>query len=401
MPFPNLMAASSSTGDSTLLLFALVLLLSVLVSQFANRSVLSTAVVFLVAGFICGPGVTGALRLSPDQPIVSGFIELALFSVLYTDGMRVGIRDLTSAWKLPGRALLFGLPLTLVAVGVVAKFLLGLSWTEAAVIGAVLSPTDPVFAAAIVGREEVPYRLRHLLNVESGLNDGLALPLVLIALGIAGKAELELATMLTELGVGVAIGVVVPWIAIRLESTRVFASSEPYRPLLGFAIGLTVLALTRMFHANEFLAAFAAGMTIATKDEKLRERFHELGELLAELFKLAALLIFGALIDPSYFGEIGLTGWTFVFLTLVLARPLAMLVSFAGTDLTKREWVAAAWFGPKGFASVFFAFLVLQHHLDHGVWIFHLLAVTVGTSIIAHSSTDVIVARWFDEEEAQ
>ena len=382
-----------------LLLFAIVLLMAVLVSQFANRSVLSTAVVFLIAGFICGPGVTDVLHLKPGQPIVSGFIELALFSVLYTDGMRVGIRDLTSAWRLPGRALLFGLPLTLVIVGVMARFLLGLSWTEAAVVGAVLSPTDPVFAAAIVGREEVPYRLRHLLNVESGLNDGLALPLVLIALGIAGEAALEPATMLTELAAGVAIGVAVPWIAIRLESTRVFASSEPYRPLLGFAIGLAVLALTRMFHANEFLAAFAAGMTIATKDERLRDRFHELGELLAELFKLAALLIFGALIDPSYFGELGVGGWTFILLTLLLARPLAMLVSFVGADLSRREWVAAAWFGPKGFASVFFAFLVLQHHLDRGAWVFHVLAMTVGVSILAHSSTDVIVARWFEKQE--
>ncbi|MCB1131476.1 MAG: cation:proton antiporter [Verrucomicrobiae bacterium] len=373
--------------------------MAVLVSQFANRSVLSTAVVFLIAGFICGPGVTDVLHLKPGQPIVSGFIELALFSVLYTDGMRVGIRDLTSAWRLPGRALLFGLPLTLVIVGVMARFLLGLSWTEAAVVGAVLSPTDPVFAAAIVGREEVPYRLRHLLNVESGLNDGLALPLVLIALGIAGEAALEPATMLTELAAGVAIGVAVPWIAIRLESTRVFASSEPYRPLLGFAIGLAVLALTRMFHANEFLAAFAAGMTIATKDERLRDRFHELGELLAELFKLAALLIFGALIDPSYFGELGVGGWTFILLTLLLARPLAMLVSFVGADLSRREWVAAAWFGPKGFASVFFAFLVLQHHLDRGAWVFHVLAMTVGVSILAHSSTDVIVARWFEKQE--
>ena len=105
--------------------------------------------------------------------------ELALFSVLYTDGMRAPVRDLVSAWRLPGRALLLGLPLTLLGTALLARYVVGLSWAESILIGAALSPTDPVFAAAIVGREGIPSRLRFLLNVESGLNDGLALAIAL------------------------------------------------------------------------------------------------------------------------------------------------------------------------------------------------------------------------------
>lgn len=90
--------------------------------------------------------------------------ELALFSVLFTDGMRIGVRQLAGAWRLPGRALLYGMPLTLIGTVLIAKCLTHFSWLEALLVGAVLAPTDPVFAAALVGREEVPRRLRHLLN---------------------------------------------------------------------------------------------------------------------------------------------------------------------------------------------------------------------------------------------
>lgn len=100
--------------------------------------------------------------------------------------MRVGFKDLRSAWRLPGRALLFGLPLTLALTAVFAHYIVGLPWLESLLLGAILAPTDPVFAAAIVGREEVPGRLRHLLNVESGVNDGLALPFVLVLLALTG-----------------------------------------------------------------------------------------------------------------------------------------------------------------------------------------------------------------------
>jgi sodium/hydrogen antiporter len=154
-----------------LLAYSAILLLAVLVSALAHRTVLSTAVLFLVAGFVLGDGVTGVVSLQPQDEIVAMLAELALFAVLFTDGMRVGWQDLISAWRLPGRALGWGLPLTLLVTALLAHFVAGLDWPEALLIGAVLAPTDPVFAAALVGNKMVPQRLRHLLNVESGIND--------------------------------------------------------------------------------------------------------------------------------------------------------------------------------------------------------------------------------------
>ena len=381
-----------------LLAFAAVLLLAVLVSSLARRTILSTAVLFLVAGFTLGPGGFGVVDVGADSPIVATLAELALFAVLFTDGMRVGWADLRSAWHLPGRALGWGLPLTLAVTAILAHYVAGLDWPEALLVGAVLAPTDPVFAAALVGNDKVPARLRHLLNVESGVNDGLALPFVVVLLAVAaGSEDLHLGELGLELAIGLAIGVAVPLGAILLERTRLFAASTLYEPLNAVAIGLLVLAVAKATHGNLFLAAFAAGITVATFGPRQRETFEQFGELVAELLKLAALLVFGALISLEFLGEISWTGWVFAVLALVVARPLALLVSFLGSKLSLREQVAAMWFGPKGFASVVYGLLVLESGIPAADQVFHLVALTIVLSILAHSSTDVLVARAFDE----
>jgi NhaP-type Na+/H+ or K+/H+ antiporter len=382
-----------------LLAFAAVLLLAVLLSSLAHRTILSTAALFLVAGFILGDGVTNVVSLTPDDPVVGTLAELALFAVLFSDGMRVGWGDLRGAWRLPGRALGWGMPLTLVVTALLARYVVGLDWPEALLIGALLAPTDPVFAAALVGNDRVPPRLRHLLNVESGVNDGLALPFVVLFLAIAaGSDDLHLGELGLELLVGIAIGIAVPWAAILLERSRFFAASTRYEPLNAIAIGLLVLALGKATHGNLFLAAFAAGITVATFGERQRESFERFGELIAEIFKLAALLVFGALITPRFLGEIDWRGWVFAVLALVAARPLAIWVAFLRSGLSGREQLAMMWFGPKGFASVVYALLVLESGISAADQIFHLAAVTIVISILAHSSTDIVVARWFDDE---
>jgi NhaP-type Na+/H+ or K+/H+ antiporter len=381
-----------------LLVFAGVLLLAVLVSALANRTVLSTAVLFLVAGFLVGDGMLGLVHVTPESPVVASLAELALFAVLFTDGMRLGWTDLRSAWRLPGRALGWGLPLTLLLTALFARYVAGLDWPQALLIGAVLAPTDPVFAAALVGNNKVPARLRHLLNVESGVNDGLALPFVVVLLAVAaGSDDLHLPALTLELVAGIAIGIVIPWLAIRLERTRWFAVSEQYLPLNAVAIGLLVLALGKATHANLFLAAFAAGITVATVGRQQREAFEHFGELVAEIFKLAALLVFGALLSPAFFADIAWTGWAFALLAIFAARPIALWLSFLGSGLGAREQFAAMWFGPKGFASVVYGLLVLSAAIPAGDTVFELVALTIVVSIVLHSSTDVIIARTFDE----
>lgn len=377
--------------------YALLLLVAVFASRLAHRSILSTAVLFLVGGFLAGDGVAGLITVDPGGPVVRTFSLLALFSVLFTDGMRIGARELRMAWRLPGRALVFGMPLTLVLTAVLAHFLAGIGWLEAFLVGAALSPTDPVFAAAIVGREEIPGRLRRLLNVESGLNDGLALPVVILLLKVIGQQHTDGWLLVAEVLGGIAIGVVVPAAVAGLSHRRSLVPTEKYQPLTAFAVGLLVLSSTVLLGANEFLAAFAAGVTLATVGEDIAEAFERFGDLVTELLKLAALFIFGALISPELLGSIPIGGAFLALGAIVLARPVAIAVSLAGSDLSRKERAAAAWFGPKGFASVVYGLLIAEAGFAGSLLLFHLVALVVVVSIIAHSSTDVVIARWFRE----
>ncbi|HEX7448489.1 MAG TPA: cation:proton antiporter [Pirellulales bacterium] len=378
-----------------LIVFACLLLLAVLLSALAERSVLSAAVLFLLGGVLSGKDLLGFIRLHPDEPAVSLLAELALVSVLFTEGLHVRAGDLLRAWRLPGRALLFGMPLTLLGIALLARWLLGMEWPTALLIAAVLSPTDPVFAAAIMGRQEIPFGVRHLLNIESGINDGLALPAVMLLLDWTSHVDTSAATMAAKLLGGIAIGAGIAGAAALLERSRLFAAAGLHRPLFSFAVGLLVLALNWITGANAYLGAFTAGMTLGNLHPQISHDFDDLGGQVAELLKLAAILAFGALLSPRMLAETPPAGYLFVLLVLVLVRPVALGLALAGSGLDWRERLVAAWFGPKGFASVVYGILVLKSSVPDAQYAFDLIALTIAGSMIAHSSTDVLVARWF------
>ncbi|WP_188197793.1 cation:proton antiporter [Nonomuraea sp. SYSU D8015] len=380
------------------LCFAAILFIAVLISGLARRTVLSTAGLFLGAGFLLGGGALSLIQLSGDHEFVRIVAELALFSVLFTDGMHAGFADLRQAWRLPGRALILGMPLTFAVVALLARYVAGLDWPHSLLIGAVLAPTDPVFAAALIGRPEVPQRVRHLLNVESGLNDGLALPVVIILIGLAGHRDAHPLTLLAEVGLGIAVGFAVALAAVLLTRLSGFEATAKYEPFSAFAVALLVLTICAATHANMFLGAFTAGVTIATFGPELKESFQHLGEEITELLKLLAVFVFAALLSLETLAAPGWQGWVFAILVLVLARPMALLVALTHSPLTLGERLAVAWFGPKGFASVVYAIIVLGSGVPLAHQVFALSALAVALSILAHSSTDVLVARRFQQQ---
>lgn len=374
------------------LAFGVVLLVSVSLSGVAARTVLSTALLFLVAGAVIGQGGLGLVVINPGDPIVVFLADLALFTVLFTDGQRASLPALRAGWRESGRALGLGMPLTMVGIAVPAHYLVGLDWPTALLLGAILSPTDPVFASAIVGRHDVPLRLRRLLNVESGLNDGLALPFVLIFLATAAHQDSHIGTVAVELVAGLALGVAVPAVVVLAWRLRILTAEPRLQALGPLAIAVMLYAACHLTHANPYLAAFAAGSTLATLDRLAAEHFEPFGDLLSESTKFAALLVFGALITPSRLSHLTVGGWALAVLAILLVRPAAMLVSLAGTQLSRRERLTAAWFGPKGFASVVYGLLALQSGIPASEVVFDLVAVTIALSIVLHSSTDVPVA---------
>ncbi|WP_327370554.1 cation:proton antiporter [Streptomyces sp. NBC_01217] len=383
--------------------FGVALLVAVLLSGLAARTVLSTSLLFLVGGALVSDGFLGLIHITPDSDIVAVTADLALFTVLFTDGMHVSFPKLRANWKNPARALGLGMPLAFVGMALVTHYVVGLDWTTSFLVGAVLAPTDPVFASAIVGRKEVPAKLRQLLNVESGINDGLALPIVLVLIAaagpMAGHAEASLGKIALELGLGLALGIILPLLVISLVRFRLLGAEPKLQPLLPLAIGITVYGLCHLTHANPYLAAFSAGAVLAASSPEARTAFEPLGEALAELAKFAALLVFGALLTPQLFGDLSYGGYVAVVLAIVLIRPVSLLISLIGTRFDRRERLVAAWFGPKGFASVVYGLLVLQSGIPQGQEAYTLIAVCIAASIIAHSSTDVPIARLFNVED--
>ncbi|CAM5264987.1 cation:proton antiporter [Streptomyces narbonensis] len=383
--------------------FGAALLVAVLLSGLAARTVLSTSLLFLLGGALVSDGFLGLIHISPQSEIVSVTADLALFAVLFTDGMHVSFAKLRANWRNPARALGLGMPLACVGMALITHYLVGLDWTTSFLVGAVLAPTDPVFASAIVGRKEVPSRLRELLNVESGINDGLALPVVLILIAAAGPtaagAEASYGNIALELGLGLAFGALLPLLVTGLVRFRLLGAEPKLQPLLPLATGIILYAACHLTHANPYLAAFSAGAVLTAVSPESHKAFEPLGESLAELAKFAALLVFGALLTPQLFGDLSLGGYVAVVLAIVLIRPASLLLSLWGTRIDRREKLVAAWFGPKGFASVVYGLLVLQAGIPQGQEAYTLIAVCIAFSIVAHSSTDVPIARLFHVDD--
>ncbi|MFI6010087.1 cation:proton antiporter [Streptomyces sp. NPDC051243] len=379
--------------------FGVALLIAVLLSGLAARTVLSTSLLFLVGGALVSDGFLGLIHITPDSEIVAVTADLALFAVLFTDGQHVAFAKLRANWRNPARALGLGMPLAFVFMALITHYLVGLDWTTSFLVGAVLAPTDPVFASAIVGRKEVPAKLRELLNVESGINDGLALPVVLLLIAAAGPTAAGHEASIGRIALGLAFGVLLPLFVNGLVRFRLLGAEPKLQPLLPLATGIILYGLCHLTHANPYLAAFSAGAVLAAVSPEAKQAFEPLGEALAELAKFAALLVFGALLTPRLFADLPWQGYVAVVLAIVLIRPASLLISMTGTRFERREKLTAAWFGPKGFASVVYGLLVLQSGIPQAEQAYTLIAVCIAFSIMAHSSTDVPIARMFDVED--
>ncbi len=383
--------------------FGVSLLVAVLVSGLAARTVLSTSLLFLVAGALVGNGFLGLVPLTPDSPLVATAADVALFTVLFTDGTKLRLTTGAGSWRHPTLALGVGMPASFGLVTVLSHYVVGLDWLAAMLVGAVLAPTDPVFASAIVGRRDIPGRLRRLLSVEAGLNDGLALPAVLLLLaaggaGLGGKPT-SVPTVLLELAGGLALGIVAPLVIVGLLKVPWLGAEPSLQPLGPLALAVTLYATSNLLHVNAYLAAFLGGAVLAWVNPSAQEAFDELGEQLSELAKFAALLVFGALLTPALFTDVPPTGYLVAVAVLLLVRPISLGLSLSGSTVDRRELFAAAWFGPKGFASVVYGLIVLHSGIDQAEQVYQLVAITIALSIVAHSSTDVPVARLFRVED--
>ena len=402
-----LVIATSRHFEVAVLVLGLLMVAGALRSGYPRAALVPAPALFVAAGFALGPGATGVVHFEPRSGFVAELAIVALIVILFRDGLEVEGEMLQAHWHLPLRKLVLAMPLTAGVVALAARVLVGLSWTEACLLGALLSPTDPVLSSSVVTNPRVPRLIRHSLNLESGLNDGLALPAVLAlaaALQIGGGHFVWWRFVLEDVSIGFAAGLFVGLVAARLMPPgRGLAAEVPGHQKSLYALGsafaaygLAVLAP----HGNGLIAVFVAAITLGIRRPDLRAHFARQAIDIVELVKLGVFAVFGSLLTLHGLFQDGVAAVAIVAITLLVARPVGVFSALAGsqTDLATRGFMA--WFGPKGVATMTFSLLVLSEGIRAGSRIFNIAALTVVCSVILHGLTDGPGAEWIAARHA-
>jgi sodium/hydrogen antiporter len=292
------------------------------------------------------------------------------------------------------------MPLTAAIVAVTAHQVASLSWTAAFLLGAILSPTDPILTGSVVTNPRVPRLIRHSLNLESGLNDGLALPAVLaLTAALSGPSHFVWWRFALEnIGLGLVWGFVVGWIASRVMPTdrHLKAGIPPYQRSL-YALGVGFLTYATILvppHGNGLIAVYVAAITLGIRRPDIGTYFQRQSADIVELVKIGVFVVFGSL---ATFDTLFSGGWgaiAIVAVTFLVARPVAVFVALVRTQTDFATRAFMAWFGPKGVATIAFALLVLAAEVRDAARIYHYAALAVFCSIIAHGLTDTAGADW-------
>ena len=387
--------------EEALTVLGLLLIGGALLSGLARRSFLSLTALFVLAGFALGEGGLEVLDFDPRSGFVTGLAVVALILLLFRDGLEVEAEMLQTAWHLPLLKLLLAMPITGALVACVTKWLTDLSWSESFLIGALLSPTDPVLSSSVVTNPRVPRLIRHSLNLESGLNDGLALPAVL-AFTAALEADNDFVWwrfVLQDVSLGFATGAIVGLLAARLlpRGRALGAEITPHQKALfglGMAFAAYGLAVLQP-QANGFIAVFVCAIVLGILRPDIRESFERRSEDVIELVKLGVFVVFGSLLTADLLFDDGWAAVGIVVFTLLVARPVAVFAALAGTRQLGVDGKAfVAWFGPKGVATMTFSLFVLSSDIAQAERIFGIAALAVLVSIVVHGISDQPGAEW-------
>lgn len=380
------------------------------VSRRVDGTPITPAIIFVGVGLLVGDQAFDLLDTSPSGEWVKLFAEATLTVVLFTDASRIDLRILRREYAVPARLLGIGLPLTITLGALLAAALFGaLSVPEALVLAVLLAPTDAALGQAVVTEPRLPSRIRQGLNVESGLNDGICVPLLFIVLAVAeadaGDVTASHAARLVveEIGFGIVGGVlagVVTATAITFGTGRglIAGSWLQIVPLAGACLAYGIAA---PLGGSGFIAAFVAGVTFGVlRRPSAGGEVTFLTDEVGELLNGVTLLVFGAvLLWPALDG----LSWQIVVYavaSLTIVRMAPVVVAMLGTEARRPTIAFLGWFGPRGLASIVFALIVVQEaDLPHTDTILLTTYATVGLSVLVHGLTAAPLARryasWF------
>jgi NhaP-type Na+/H+ or K+/H+ antiporter len=390
-----------------LAILALFILVYSSVAGRVERTWVSGPIVFTIFGLLIGPVGLDLISFKADKEALSTLAELTLALVLFIDAADADMGVLRKAKALPIRLLLIGLPLTiLLGFGVGVLLVEKLSLFEVALLATMLAPTDAALGKAVVTNEAVPDPVRQGLNVESGLNDGICVPILFVFLALAtGKAgeggPWNLAMMLVaeEIGIGLAVGLLLTtmagWLLKFAKGQQWLTHTWIQVPVVALALGC--FAVAQFLGGSGFIAAFSGGLLFGVLAKQHREEFLLAAEGTGDTMALITWVIFGSAVVGQAVGQFSWLILLYAVLSLTLIRMLPVFLSLTGTGMSTEGKLFVGWFGPRGLASIVFAVMVVNANLPNSGPIAMTVVCTIMLSILAHGITANPWAKGFGE----
>jgi NhaP-type Na+/H+ or K+/H+ antiporter len=377
-------------------------LLFALISGRLEGTIITAPLVFMIFGFAVGGSGLGVVEVDASHEVIHIIAELTLILVLTADASRLDMRRLKTDHNVPVRMLAVGLP-GAIALGVVFAMWLFPAFTvwEAALLAALLAPTDAALGQAVVSAKEVPVRIRQAINVESGLNDGIALPAVLLFSALAsaqvndgGGEWVQFALM--QVGLGPMVGIALGYLGARALDfgTERGWVSPAFQGIGILSYAILTYVVSELVGGNGFIAAFVGGLVFGSTLRHPCEFLFEFMETEGQLLMLITFFIFGAVLLPEGLNHLDWTVVGYSLLSLTVIRMLPIALSLFGTGLRLPTQLFLGWFGPRGLASILFVLLILERtEIVHRHQILTITLVTVAMSTLLHGLTAAPFAR--------
>lgn len=336
------------------------------------------------------------------SPAALTFLELTLALVLFTDAARIDVGRIRRQYRWPARMLLIGLPLAMVLGAVVAGWILAIPLGAALLLGVILAPTDAALAEPVLESEVLPVRIRQTLNIESGLNDGLALPVLFIAIGLieseAGRSVSSSVLLVVSLvGIGVAggalLGLAGAWVISR--ATEHGWMDELHQKIAAVALALGTFAAVEVLGGSGFVAAFVAGAVLGARVRPKCEYLYDFADTEGRALVLIAFVFLGA--GPIYQlirEGVPWQAWAVSLVALFVVRPLAIGVSLIGEKLLPSTVLFFGWFGPRGLATAVFLLVAFEELTDISPLVADITFLTVALSVLLHGVSAMPASQW-------
>lgn len=336
------------------------------------------------------------------SPAALTFLELTLALVLFTDAARIDVGRIRRQYRWPARMLLIGLPLAMVLGAVVAGWILAIPFGAALLLGVILAPTDAALAEPVLESEVLPVRVRQTLNIESGLNDGLALPVLFIAIGLieseAGSSVSSSVLLVVSLvGIGVAggalLGLAGAWVISR--ATEHGWMDELHQKIAAVALALGTFAAVEVLGGSGFVAAFVAGAVLGARVRPKCEYLYDFADTEGRALVLIAFVFLGA--GPIYQlirEGVPWQAWVVSLVALFVVRPLAIAVSLIGEKLLLSTVLFFGWFGPRGLATAVFLLVAFEEMTDISPLVADITFLTVALSVLLHGVSAMPASQW-------